>query len=168
MYTYLFSMILSHIPLQNYFENFPKFKNFPIKILFQACRSTGPVNRSIPGLTGRPGRSTEPWDQGVHVLCTSVGRPTGRPTGSSSLSVFGRSTDSSKRKFSLAAGRPTGRPSPTASCQLDCQSTGPIDRQPSTAPNGSFHFYVFLFWLVFVCQIILIFWGLFLDLINLI
>ena len=30
MYTYLFSMILSHISLQNKFENFPKFRKNPI------------------------------------------------------------------------------------------------------------------------------------------
>ena len=92
MYTYLYNMILSHISLQNYFENFPKFKNFPIK---KKSVSGLSVDRSIPGLAGRPGRSTEPWDQGVHVLCTSVGRP----TGSSLLSVFGRSTGSVNRQF---------------------------------------------------------------------
>jgi len=148
MYTYLYCMILSHISLQNYFKKFPKFRKFPIKILFQACRSTGPVDRiySRPGWS--TGQSTEPSVQGVHVLCTSVGRLTGRPTGSSLLSVFGRSTgrstDNAKWHFSLATGRPTGRPSPTASCQLDCRLTGPVDRQPSTAANG--YFSEILYW----------------------
>ena len=51
MYTNPYSMLLNHIALQNYFENFSKFKIVPIKILFQAQRSTG----SSSGLIGRPG-----------------------------------------------------------------------------------------------------------------
>ena len=71
MYTILYSMILNHIALQNYFENFSKFKKFPRKnpvsglsvdrIHFRLDRSTGPVDRAL-------------WS-GRACLCTSVGRP---------------------------------------------------------------------------------------------
>jgi len=53
MYTNLYSMILNHIALQNYFENFLKFKIFPRKsvsgpmvdrIHFRLDRSTAPVD----------------------------------------------------------------------------------------------------------------------------
>ena len=88
MYIYLYSMILSHISLQNYFENFPKSRKFPYSILFQAWRSAVPVDRIHSRLGRSTGRSIAPCVQDVHVLCTSIGRPTGRPTESSLLSVF--------------------------------------------------------------------------------
>ena len=59
MYIYLYSMILSHISLQNYFENFPKSRKILLQNLFQAWRSTVPVDRTY----SRPGRSTAPVDQ---------------------------------------------------------------------------------------------------------
>ena len=75
MYTYLFSMLLSHISLQNYFENSQVQKN--------------PTSKSVSGLavdrTGRPALfQARPVDRPVDRdlcpgrarLCTSVGRPT--------------------------------------------------------------------------------------------
>ena len=76
MYTNLYSMILNHIALQNYFEIFSKFKNFPRKILFQAYRSTG----SISGLIGRPHQSIGPCGLGVNVCARLPVDRTGRPT----------------------------------------------------------------------------------------
>ena len=75
MYTNSYSMLLNHIALQNYFKKFSKFKIFPIKVLFQAQRSIGRSTGSSSGLIGRPHRSTGPCVFGVHVLCTSAGRP---------------------------------------------------------------------------------------------
>ena len=103
MYIYLYSMILSHISLQNYFENCSKFKLFPIKKSVSGLS----VDRAGRPVHSRPDRSTGPVDRvlgrGRARLCTSVGRPigrpTGRPTGSSLLSVFGRSTGSTDRQF---------------------------------------------------------------------
>ena len=94
MYIYLFSMILSHSSYKNYFENFPKSK-IPILYtvsglavdwagqpdLFQARTVDRPVDHVLC-----PGRAR---------LCTSVGRPTGRPTENRLLSVFCRSADRS-------------------------------------------------------------------------
>ena len=76
MYIYLYSMILSHISLQNYFENFPKSRKFPYSNLFSGLA----VDRA-----GRPDIfQARPVDRalcpGLARLCTSVGRPTGRPT----------------------------------------------------------------------------------------
>ena len=98
MFTNLYSMILNHIALQNYFENISKFKYFPIKILFQACRSTGLVDRSISGLIGRPDRSTESYGLGVHVCARLSVNRTGRPTGTTLLSGFCQSTGSVDRQ----------------------------------------------------------------------
>ena len=157
-------------------KNFLRPKKSLFQTLFQAWRSTGPVDRA-----GRPDLlQARPVDRalcpGCARLCTSISRPTGRPTGrptrtmllSVSYRSTDRSTDSSRKIFPLVAGRPTGRPSPTTICQMDCRSTGPVDRQPSLLPNGSFFFGEILIWFLFCWQIILIFWGLFLDQINLI
>ena len=110
-------MILSHISLQNLFEKFPKFrKKIPYQKLFQAWRSTGPVDRIL----SRLGRSTDSVDRLgrpclVSRACTfcarlSVDRPVGRLKAACSLFFAGRprrSTDSSKC-FSLW--RPVNRP----------------------------------------------------------
>ena len=124
MYIYLFSMILSHISLQNYFENFPKSRKILLQNLFQAWRSTGLVDR----LYSRPGRSTETCVQDVHTCARlSVDRPIDRPKTACSLFFVGRpgrSTASSKLCLPFAA----SRPSPTAICQKGCRSTGPVDR----------------------------------------
>jgi len=144
MYIYLFSMLLSHISLQNYFENFLKSKINPYLFLFQAWRSTRLVDRTY----SRPGRSTAQSTascvQDVHTCARlSVDRPIDRPKTACSLFFVGRpgrSTASSKLCLPFAA----SRPSPTAICQKGCRSTGPVDRQPAWSPNGSFLFGDFL------------------------
>jgi len=135
MYTNLYSMILNLISLQNYFENFSKFKKFPI--MYPVSGLT--VDRAGRPVHSRPDRSTEPvtepCGQGVHVCARlSVDRPVDRLEALCSLFFVGRpgqSTDSTKWNFSLAAGRPTGRPSPTASLPIGLS----VDRggRPTTA-----------------------------------
>ena len=93
MYIYLSSMIISHISLQKYFEKFPKSRKNPISKLFQAWRSTGPVDRtcSRPGLS--TGRSTAPCVRDVYGCARqSVDRPVDRLEPCCSLFPFGRLT----------------------------------------------------------------------------
>ena len=88
MYFYLSSMILSKIFLQKLFWKFSKSK-IPLYFLFQA----GPADR-----TGRP----DPVS-GRARLCTSDGRPTGRPAENKLLTVFCRSAErSTDQKFLLS------------------------------------------------------------------
>ena len=121
---YLSSMILSHISLQNYFENFQVQKNFHSENCFRPGgrpgRSTGP----IPGQDGRPPRSTASCVQDVHACARlSVDRPVDRPKTACSLFFVGRPTgrppvvcplrpvDRAQRLYAnWATGRPTGRP----------------------------------------------------------
>ena len=166
MYIYLFSMLLSHISLQNYFENFLKSKINPYLFLFQAWRSTGPVDR----LCSRPGRSTsrstESCVQDVHACARlSVDRPVDRPKTACSLFFGGRPTV----KNCVCPLRPVD-PSPTASCQQGWRSTGPVDRQACqlpTALSSLVKIWILIFTL-FCGRTFLTFWGLFSDQINLI
>ena len=114
MYTYLFSMILSHISLQNYFENFPKFKNFPIKKSVSGL-SVDRAGRPVPS---RPGRSTAPVDRALCLgrarFCArlSVDRPVGRLKAACSLCLAGRPSRSTGQAWK-GSGRPalsTARP----------------------------------------------------------
>ena len=142
--------------------------------MFQAWRSTGLVDRLCSRLGRSTSRSIETCVQDLHGLCTSVGRPTGRPTESRLLSVFGRSTESVDRQFKTvfalcgrstsqstepcvqdvhglctSVSRPTGRPTESRLLFVFGRSTGPVDRQfktvfalcgrstdRSTEPNG--------------------------------
>jgi len=130
---------------------FPRSKFFQSVFLFQA----EPADRP-----GRPDLVS-----GRARLCTSVGRPTGRPAENRLLTVFcrsaerstdqkfllsvfcraaDRSTDSSKLCFISEAGRPTDRPEPNGymPAGLTADRTG---RPPSLqSPNGSFLFGDFL------------------------
>ena len=72
MYTNLYSMILNHISLQNYFENVSKFKKFPIMYPVSGLS----VARAGRPVHSRPDRSTGPVDRalwsGCACLCTST------------------------------------------------------------------------------------------------
>jgi len=110
MYSYLYCMILSHISLQIYFENFSSPEKFPFYILFQAWRSTGRSTGFIPGQAGRPTGRPRP----VSRTCTFVHvcRSTNRSTDLKQLALCFLSVDWPKTACSLFfIGRPTGRPS---------------------------------------------------------
>ena len=167
MYTNLYSMILSHIALQNYFENFSKFKKFPIIYPVSGLS----VDRAGRPIHSRPDRLTGPVDRalwsGRAHLCKSVGRPTGRPTGSTLLSGFCRSTGpvdrQNKEKIFFGfrstesngyfANWTAGRPDRSTDSRL----------QPPTASFLSFC--IGIRWR-FLCQLILKSWQLFSDLIT--
>ena len=111
MYTNPYSMLLNHIAIQNYFKNYSKFKNFPIKNTVSGQRSTGRSTASISGLIGRPHQSTGPCGIGMHICARlpvdRTGWPTDRPLLSGFVGRPGRSTDRSNYSFWLACGRPS-------------------------------------------------------------
>ena len=127
-------MILNFIYLQNYLQKFSSSKFSSQFFCFRLNRPTGPVDRIMC-----PGRA---------CLCTSVGRPTGRPTCKPQLSVnFGRSTGRPPIQnyvFLLFAGRPTGRLTgrPEPNGYMPAGLTADRDGRPPSLPaaNGYFVF----------------------------
>ena len=128
---YLFSMILSHISLQNLFEKFPKFKKSHNQNCFRPGGRPGRSTGSFPGLAGRPtGRPCL-----VSRACTfcarlsvdrqktdcslfSVGRPTSRPTKNiCSLFFVGRPYRLTGPNGYLPDGRPVDRAGRSIACQ---------------------------------------------------
>ena len=159
MYTFLYSMILDHISLQNYFEDFSKFKNCPI--MFSVSGLT--VDRAGRPVHSRPDRSTGQVDWALRsgrACIVHVCRSTGRSTDWNHFALCFLSVDR-QFKMNFFLWLPVDRVQRLV-CQLDCRSTD-SRLQPPTASFQRFSLGICLrFW----CQLFLKICGLFSDLLS--
>ena len=123
MYIYLFCMILNHIFLQIYFENFPSPEKFHLIYCFRPGGRPAGSTGFIPGQAGRPTGRPRPVFRTrtlVHVCRSTDLKQLAlcfcRSTDRSTVSIYplrpvgDRSTESNGYMPKWATGRPAGRP----------------------------------------------------------